>query len=77
MRGVGAQFDFEQRVVVRDMWRTRENGTAGWHGSVVGKSYENDDPNGEILAYAVAMDEDDQTVWMVEPVDLRVAEPGA
>jgi hypothetical protein len=68
----GQAFDFDQRVVVRRTSRTRENGTAGWHGRVVGKSYENDDPNGKIVAYAVAMDEDDQTVWMVEPVDLHV-----
>jgi hypothetical protein len=70
-------FDFDQRVVVRDTSRSRENGTAGWHGRVVGKSYENDDPNGRVLAFAVAMDEDDHTVWMVEPVDLRLAELGA
>ena len=66
-----ATFDFEQRVVVRATDRTRANRTAGWHGKVVGKSHEDDDPSGRILSYAVAMDEDHDVVWMVEPDDLE------
>jgi hypothetical protein len=67
-----AAFDFEQRVVVRATHRTRADGTAGWRGRVAGKSYEDDDPQGQVLAYAVAMDEGDGLVWMVEPEDLEV-----
>jgi hypothetical protein len=66
-----SSFDIDQRVVVSATGRTRANGTAGWHGNVVGKSYENDDPSSDVLVYAVAMDEDDERVWMVEPDDLR------
>jgi hypothetical protein len=65
-----ASFDFDDRVIVRLTDRTRANGTAGWHGKVVGKSYEGDDPSRRVLSYRVAMDEDDQNVWMVEPDDL-------
>jgi len=66
-----SSFDIDQSVVVSATDRTRANGTAGWHGKVVGQSYENDDPSGHVLAYAVAMNEDDERVWMVEPDDLR------
>ncbi len=65
-----AAFDFDHRVVVRATDRTRANGTAGWHGSIIGKSYESDDPANRVLSYGVAMDEDDGIVWMVEPHDL-------
>jgi len=44
----------------------------GLAGRVSGKSYEDDDPQGQVLAYAVAMDEGDGLVWMVEPEDLEV-----
>lgn len=64
-------FEFGQRVVVRTTSRTQETGTAGWHGTVRGKSYENDDPRGTVLAYAVAIDEADELVWMVDPDDLE------
>lgn len=37
----------------------------------LGKSHEDDDPDGEVLAYAVAMDEDDEVVWMVEADELE------
>jgi len=67
-----ASFDLEQRVVVRATDRTRADGTAGWHGRVSGKSYEDDDPQAQTLGYAVAMDEGDGLVWMVEPEDLEV-----
>ena len=67
------RFNFEQRVTVRATERTQLAGTAGWHGRVVGKSHENDDPeHGDVLAYAVAMDEDNGLVCMVEPDDLDV-----
>jgi len=64
-------FEFEDRVVVGRSARTRSNGTAGWHGTIVGESYENDDPRGRILSYAVAMEEDEERVWMVEPEDIE------
>jgi hypothetical protein len=66
-----ALFDLEQRVVVQVNARTETAGTAGWHGRVVGKSYENDDPSGPVLAYAVAIDEDGERVWMIDPEDLE------
>jgi hypothetical protein len=62
-------FDFGARVVVRTILRTQSDGTAGWHGSVVGKSYDDDAPE-VILGYGVAMDEDNELVWSVEPDDL-------
>jgi hypothetical protein len=36
-------------------------------------SREPDAPTGRIVAYAVAMDEDKEFVWMVEPDDLAAA----
>jgi hypothetical protein len=66
-----SSFNIDQRVVVAATDRKRADGTGGWHGKVVGKSYQNDDRSGHVLAYAVAMDEDDERVWMVEPDDLR------
>ena len=54
--------------------RTRARGTAGWHGRVVGKSYEDDDPRRSVLAYAVAMDENGEKVWMVDTEDLEADE---
>jgi len=38
-----------------------------------GMSREPDVPTGQIVAYAVAMDEDDELVRMVEPEDLAPA----
>jgi hypothetical protein len=31
-------------------------GTAGWHDAVSSESHDGDDPDGVVLAYAVAMD---------------------
>ena len=58
---------------VIDSERTRSAGTAGWHGRVAGMSREPDVPTGRIVAYAVAMDEDEGLVSMVEPEDLAPA----
>jgi hypothetical protein len=63
---------FDDRVKVCESERTRTLGTAGWHGTVVGISREPDVPSGRIVAYAVAMDEDGEKVWMVEPEDLEL-----
>jgi hypothetical protein len=66
--------DFDECVIVKDTDRTRASGTAGWHGRVVGKSYEDDDPRRSVLAYAVAMDENREKVWMVDTEDLEADE---
>lgn len=64
-------FDFDQRVIVVPTPRTRELGAVGWHGVVVGRSYENDDPDsGAVVAYGVAVDEKDGLGWFFLPEDL-------
>jgi hypothetical protein len=64
------RFDFGDRVTVRHTERTQELGIVGWHGEIVGKSYEDDAPD-DILGYAVAMDEGDGLVWSVELADVE------
>jgi hypothetical protein len=71
-RCVSGTFDFDDRVTVRVNERTRAMGTARRSGTIAGMSREPDVPTGEIVAYAVAMD-DDERVWMVEPEDLDPA----
>ena len=65
-------FGFDDHVRVRDNERTRIAGTAGRSGTVAGMSREPDVPTGQVVAYAVMMDDDDRT-WMVEPDDLDLA----
>jgi hypothetical protein len=65
-------FTFDDRVSVRQNERTRAAGTAGRSGTIAGMSREPDEPTGRVVAYAVAMD-DDERVWMVEPGDLDPA----
>jgi hypothetical protein len=48
-------------------------GIVGWHGTVAGMSRESDMPTGQVVAYAVAMDEDGELVWMIDPQDLEPA----
>jgi hypothetical protein len=67
-------FDLGDRVVVLTSPRTKEAGTAGWHGTVVGKSTEDDERHGTVQAYAVAVDERDELVSMVEPDDLAASQ---
>jgi hypothetical protein len=69
-----SSLDFDQRVIVKDTDRTCASGTAGRHGRVVGKSYEDDDLQRSVLAYAVAMDENGEKVWMVDTEDLEADE---
>jgi hypothetical protein len=52
------ELDFEDRIIVRDTPRTREHGTVGWLGTIVGKSYEGDVPGNPVVGYAVALDND-------------------
>jgi len=69
---VPESFAFDDRVTVRVNDRTEAAGTAGRFGTVAGISRERDLPTGQVVAYAVAMD-DDGRVWMVEPQDLGPA----
>jgi hypothetical protein len=65
-------FTFDDRVSVRQNERTRAAGTAARSGTIAGVSREPDVPTGQVVAYAVVM-EDDGRVWMVEPGDLDPA----
>jgi hypothetical protein len=65
-------FAVDDRVRVRANGRTQAAGTAGRSGKIAGMSREPDVPGGQVVAYAVAMD-DDERVWMVEPEDLDSA----
>jgi len=66
------RFAFDDRVRVRDNERTRLAHTTGRSGTIAGMSREPDIPAGEVVSYAVAMD-DDERVWMIEPEDLDPA----
>ena len=68
-----SRFDIGERVIVRTSEQTQAAGIAGWRGEVVGKSYEDDEPD-DVVGYAVAMDERDGLVWAVEPDDLEPEE---
>jgi hypothetical protein len=65
-------FAFDDRVRVRANERTEAAGAAGRSGKIAGMSREPDVPGDQVVAYAVAMD-DDERVWMVEPWDLDSA----
>jgi hypothetical protein len=59
--------DFGDRIVVRETERARELGIVGRHGRIAGKSFEDDDDARPVVGYAVAMDEDGERVWMLDP----------
>ena len=65
------RFTFSDRVRVRESERTRVLGVVGWHGTIAGMSREPDLPTGRIVGYAVAMDEDNDLVRMIDPEDLE------
>ncbi len=71
-RCVAKGFAEDDRVIVRESERTAQEGTAGRRGRIAGTSREPDVPTGEVVAYAVAMD-DDGRVWMVDPDDVLPA----
>jgi hypothetical protein len=66
---VAKPFSFGDRVKVRDNEQTQALGTAGRSGEVAGMSREPDVPSGEVVGYAVTMDDDERT-WMVDAGDL-------
>jgi hypothetical protein len=51
-------FSFGDRVKIRTNEQTRELGTAGRSGEICGMSREPDVPSGEVVAYAVTMDDE-------------------
>ena len=52
---------------MRDTKRTRKLRIVGWHGRIVGKSFEDDDDARPVVGFAVAMDEDGERVWSLDP----------